>query len=136
MRESTSTRHGWLGIKQIVLLGALGTFGPLSIDTYLPSLPELQRHFTTGPSQAQLTISACLLGLALGQVVAGSTSDARGRRGPLLIGLAGFAVTSILCATAESIYVLIGLRFLQGVTGAAGIVRWKIVSGPVVSFGV
>ncbi len=59
----------------IVLLGALSAFGPLSLDTYLPALPEPQADFNTSTTLAQTTLSACLLGLATGQLVAGSFSD-------------------------------------------------------------
>ncbi len=50
----------------ILLIGALSAFGPLSIDMYLPGLPELRADFAAGASQTQLTLSACLLGLATG----------------------------------------------------------------------
>lgn len=70
----------------------------------------------------QLTLTACLVGLAAGQLIAGPVSDARGRRGPLLVGLGLFAVTSGACALAPNVEVLIGLRLLQGAAGAAGIV--------------
>lgn len=105
-----------------MLLGALSAFGPLSLDMYLPGLPALRRDLETGASQAQLTLSACLLGLALGQLAAGPISDARGRRGPLAVGLAGYALASLLCAVAPSIEALVVLRFAQGFAGAAGIV--------------
>ncbi len=111
----------------VVILGALSAFGPLAIDMYLPGLPALLTDFDTGASQIQLTLSACLLGLAIGQLVAGPLSDAYGRRPPLLIGLAGFAIVSLLCAVAPNIYVLIGLRFAQGFTGAAGIVIGRAI---------
>ena len=70
-----------------IILGALGAIAPLSIDMYLPALPALGRTFGTGASQIQLTLSAFVLGLALGQIVAGPLSDALGRRRPLLVGL-------------------------------------------------
>lgn len=111
----------------VVLLGALTTFGPLSIDTYLPALPALRRDFGAGASQAQLTLSACLIGLALGQLLAGPLSDALGRRRPLLVGLAAYALASLLCAAAPTIGVLMGLRFVQGCAGAAGIVISRAV---------
>ena len=107
---------------RILILGALTAFGPLSIDMYLPALPALTRDFETGPSQVQLTLSACLLGLAAGQLVAGPLSDALGRRRPLLVGLAGYAVASLLCVVAPTAPALVGLRFAQGCAGAAGIV--------------
>ncbi len=107
---------------RILILGALTAFGPLSIDMYLPALPSLTRDFGTSPSQVQLTLSACLLGLAAGQLVAGPLSDVLGRRRPLLVGLAGYAVASLLCAVAPTAPALVGLRFAQGCAGAAGIV--------------
>jgi MFS transporter, DHA1 family, multidrug resistance protein len=106
----------------IVLLGSLSTFGPLSLDTYLPALPELQADFGVSPALAQVTLSSCLLGLATGQLVAGSLSDRFGRRAPLLVGLSLYAMTSLLCAVAPSIWVLIGARYLQGAAGGAGVV--------------
>src|SRR5213594_2315205 len=111
----------------VFILGALTAFGPLSIDMYLPALPSLSRDFGTGASQAQLTLSACLLGLALGQTIAGPLSDKLGRRRPLLVGLAAYALVSLLCVVAPSVYVLVALRFIQGLAGAAGIVIARAV---------
>src|SRR6266567_2850538 len=121
--DSRSPRRAWL----VFILGALSAFGPLSIDMYLPALPSLSRDFGTGASQAQLTLSACLLGLALGQVIAGPLSDELGRRRPLLVGLAAYALASLLCVVAPSVYVLVALRFIQGLAGAAGIVIARAV---------
>src|SRR5947209_9366801 len=106
----------------VFILGSLSAFGPLSIDMYLPALPSLSRDFGTGASQVQLTLSACLLGLALGQAIAGPISDSLGRRRPLLAGLTAYALASLLCVVAPSVYALAGLRLLQGIAGAAGIV--------------
>ena len=105
-----------------VLLGGLTAFGPLSIDMYLPGLPAIARDLGASESMIQLTLTVCLIGLALGQVVAGPVSDAFGRRRPLLVGVAGYAIASLLCALAPSAPALVGLRLLQGLTGAAGIV--------------
>ncbi|MEA2177705.1 MAG: transporter, family, multidrug resistance protein [Solirubrobacteraceae bacterium] len=104
-----------------VLLGALTAFGPLSMDLYLPALPEMARDLPASASAAQLTLTASMIGLALGQLLAGPISDARGRRAPLLAGVAIFALASALCAVAPSIWVLLVLRLLQGMAGAAGI---------------
>lgn len=89
---------------------------------YLPSLPALSRDFGSVAILVQFTLSACLLGLALGQILAGPISDAFGRRRPLLIGLAVYALSSLLCVVAPSVYVLVLLRFIQGLAGATGIV--------------
>jgi DHA1 family bicyclomycin/chloramphenicol resistance-like MFS transporter len=106
----------------------LSMFGPISLDLYLPSLPELATDLGTSTSSAQLTITACLLGLAVGQLVAGPLSDQFGRRRPLLIGLVGYLVTSLACAFAPTIELLIVLRLLQGLAGAAGLVIARAVA--------
>jgi DHA1 family bicyclomycin/chloramphenicol resistance-like MFS transporter len=105
-----------------VLLGGLTAFGPLSIDMYLPALPAIGRDLAASESVIQLTLTACLVGLALGQIVAGPLSDRLGRRRPLLIGVAGYVLASLLCATAPAAPVLVAYRLLQGLAGAAGIV--------------
>jgi len=109
------------------VLGALSAFGPLSIDMYLPALPAMADDLGAAPSLVQLTLTACLLGLATGQLVGGPVSDARGRRGPLLAGIAVYVVASLACAAAPSVGVLIALRFLQGLAGAFGIVIGRAV---------
>lgn len=103
------------------MLGALSAFGPLSIDMYLPALPRLAADFGASTSEAQLTVSACLVGLGLGQLVAGPMSDALGRRRPLLYGVVLYAIASCAAGIAPSLGVLIAMRFLQGLAGSAGI---------------
>jgi DHA1 family bicyclomycin/chloramphenicol resistance-like MFS transporter len=106
----------------------LSTFGPLSLDLYLPALPELAADLAASTSAAQLTLTACLVGLATGQVIAGPLSDRFGRRRPLLIGLAAYTLTSIACAFAWSITVLVVLRLAQGLAGGAGLVIARAVA--------
>lgn len=106
----------------ILVLGTLTAIGPLAIDLYLPSLPKITDDLQTSASLTQLTLTAFLLGLALGQLFVGSISDIYGRRKPLIIALIILVVSSLLCAVAPSIWSLILLRFLQGASGSAGIV--------------
>jgi DHA1 family bicyclomycin/chloramphenicol resistance-like MFS transporter len=115
-RLSTGLEPGLL-----VVLGALSAFGPLSTDMYLPGLPAMARDLGVAPSTAQLTLSACLIGLGVGQLIAGPLSDALGRRRPLLLGLSAYVVASALCAASPGIAPLLAMRFVQGVAGAAGI---------------
>jgi len=115
--------RAWL----IVAIGALSAFGPLCLDMYLPALPELPGQLNSTASAAQLTLSACIIGLAVGQVITGPLSDRLGRRRPLLVGVAIFVVASALCAVTTSMTVLIGLRLVQGAAGAAGIVIGRAV---------
>src|SRR5665648_885664 len=93
----SQSRRLWTAI----ILGLLSAFGPLSINMYLPALPILTKELHTSTSLAQFSLTACLLGLALGQLVAGSQSDVHGRRIPLVIGLVSFTFSSLLCAIAH-----------------------------------
>ena len=103
----------------VLVLGALSALGPLTIDAYLPALPQLSADMGATDSQSQLTITGLLVGLGLGQLLVGPLSDAVGRRKPLLIGLALHAGMSVLCALAPSITLLAVTRTLQGLAGAA-----------------
>ena len=67
--------------------------GPLSIDMYLPGLPEITRSLDASARAVQLTLTACVVGLALGQLVAGPLSDRLGRRRPLFVGLLAYAAS-------------------------------------------
>ena len=101
-------------------LGALSAFGPLSMDLYIPALPQLGHDLATTDALAQVTMSACLIGLALGQLLWGPISDRYGRRRPMLWAVAGFAVASLACAFAPTVGILIAIRLVQGLCGAAG----------------
>ncbi|WP_242868667.1 multidrug effflux MFS transporter [Microbacterium oxydans] len=109
-------------LRAMLVLGMLEAFGPLSMDLYLPQLPQLAASLDTTEALAQATMSACMIGLGLGQLVAGPLSDRLGRRLPLMVGVSAFAVLSLLCALAPTIEVLLVVRFLQGLAGSAGIV--------------
>lgn len=103
----------------MLILGPLIALGPLTIDMYLPALPEVGRNLNATASQTQLTITGVMIGLSVGQLLAGPLSDAFGRRRPLLIGLAVHVATSLLCALAPTVQLLTAARVLQGFVGAA-----------------
>src|SRR5690606_41240028 len=113
--DAVRARRIWLAL----ILGSLSAIGPLSIDMYLPSLPTITSDLGTVTSLTQLSLTACLLGLALGQLFAGPISDVRGRRRPVMIGLLIYSITSISCAISPSVGLLIFLSVIQGVTGVA-----------------
>lgn len=92
------------------------------MDLYLPALPALTAELGAATSVAQLTVTACLIGLALGQLIAGPLSDRFGRRGILLIGVIAYVATSAWCAFTPTVELLIAARFMQGVAGGVGIV--------------
>jgi DHA1 family bicyclomycin/chloramphenicol resistance-like MFS transporter len=104
------------------VLSLLTVFGPISMDLYLPVLPALTTELRAATSTAQLTITACLLGLALGQLVAGPLSDRFGRRRPMMIGVVGYLAVSLLCAVSPTVETLVAARFAQGLAGGVGIV--------------
>src|SRR5699024_1176380 len=106
----------------VFVLGSLTALGPLSMDMYLPALPHVADSLHTTASLTQLSITTCLLGLATGQLVFGPLSDMKGRRKPLLINIIFYIIFSFLCGISSSVWMFIILRFLQGFTGAAGIV--------------
>lgn len=114
----SKSKRLWLAL----LLGTLSAFGPFSLDMYLPSLPLLANDLHTSASYAQLSLTACMAGLAMGQLLAGPLSDVRGRRKPLIIGLSLYTLSSLLCIFVPSIGSFVALRFIQGVAGAVGIV--------------
>ena len=104
------------------LLLLLTVFGPISMDLYLPALPALTVGLDVATSVAQLTVTACLIGLAAGQLIAGPLSDRFGRRSILLVGIVAYIVTSALCAFSPTVELLIVARLVQGLAGGVGIV--------------
>lgn len=120
--EENITRPRTGRARFVLILGGLSAFGPLSIDMYLPALPQMAGDLHAADATVQLTLSAFIIGLALGQLVLGPLSDAVGRRKPLLAGLALYIVGSILCAVSPSAELLIAARGVQAVGAAAGIV--------------
>ena len=112
----------------VLLLGSLIALGPLSIDLYLPALPDLTGDLSASPSAVQLTLTGMLIGLGVGQLVIGPLTDIYGRRRPLLVGITVHVAASLLCAVAPSIVVLDALRVLQGVgAAAASVVAMAVV---------
>lgn len=101
----------------IVLLAALVAFAPLSIDTYLPSLPLIASDLHADAASVQLTISLFLAGLCLGMLVYGPLSDRYGRRPLLLGGMALYLVATVGCMFAGSVEQLVAWRFFQALGG-------------------
>ncbi|MBT2214613.1 multidrug effflux MFS transporter [Virgibacillus dakarensis] len=122
MIDSQETPKRFNKVWMVLILGFLTAFGPLSMDMYLPALPIVTDDLQTTASLGQLSITACLLGLAVGQLLFGPLSDIQGRKRPLVITLVIYAIASLLCAFSSNIWLFIGLRFIQGFSGAAGIV--------------
>lgn len=125
MNEKISTvRKWWL----VFFMGVVSATGPLSMDMYLPGLPEMQRAFHSSASILQLSITFCLIGLAVGQLIVGPISDRIGRRVPLVVGFGLYAVTSLMLIFTTNIYLFIGIRLIQGLAGSTGQVLSRAVA--------
>lgn len=106
----------------IMLLALLTALGPLSIDMYLPALPQMASDFGVSTQMMANTLPAYFLGLAMGQLVYGPISDRIGRKKPLYLGLSLYAIASLLCVFASSEWSLIALRVVQALGGCVGVV--------------
>ncbi|NDZ80867.1 multidrug effflux MFS transporter [Streptomyces sp. SID10853] len=111
----------------VAVLAVLTATGPLAIDMYVPGFPEMQESLHAGSSAIQLTMTAILVGLVVGQLIIGPVSDSIGRRRLLIGGVLGYTAMSLVCAIAPNIGVLTAGRFLQGVAGAAGMVLARAI---------
>ncbi len=103
----------------IVLLGLLAAIGPLSIDTYLPSIPAIANEFGVPSALVEQSVSAYFLGLAAGQIVCGPFSDRFGRRPILFGGLGLYLLATLACVLAPTAEVLIAARIVQGLGASA-----------------
>ncbi|MCM3161494.1 Bcr/CflA family multidrug efflux MFS transporter [Metabacillus litoralis] len=123
MNNLTGSKRLQLGL----LLGSLGLLGPFTIDMYLPSFPTIVEDYHTKASLVQISLTTCLLGLGLGQLVIGPMSDVQGRRKPLLIFIILYLLASLSCAISPNIYIFIASRFIQGFAAAGGLVISRAV---------
>ena len=105
-----------------MLLAMLTALGPLSMDMYLPSLPDIAHVLAAPTARVQLTISSYLIGFAVGQLIYGPLSDRHGRRPVLFAALMLYITGTLICAVTQSIDMLIVARFLQAIGGAGSIV--------------
>jgi DHA1 family bicyclomycin/chloramphenicol resistance-like MFS transporter len=125
--STTDTTPSRPGTALIGVLAMLTGVSPLATDMYVPGLPELTQSLVTQPSTVQLSLTAFLVGVVVGQLVLGPVSDGVGRRRVLLAGAALFSVCSLACALAPTIEVLNAARLCQGMAGAAGMVVSRAV---------
>ncbi|WP_019552625.1 multidrug effflux MFS transporter [Propionispira raffinosivorans] len=111
-----------------VFLGVLAALAPLSIDMYLPSLPLMPEEFGVTTSVIQLTLTMTMAGMAIGQIFAGPISDMKGRRIPLVFGMIIFVLSTVVCVFATTIDIFLVFRFIQGLSGAVGIVIARAIA--------
>jgi DHA1 family bicyclomycin/chloramphenicol resistance-like MFS transporter len=109
------------------LLAALSAIGPLTTDMYLPSLPDIARQLNASTAEAQFTISAYLIGFAIGQIFYGPVSDRHGRKPILIAAIALYCIASLACSLSTSTEMLIVARAFQALGGCGGIVLARAI---------
>lgn len=110
------------------VLSFLAAVGPFATDMYLASFTHISRDLGASASAVQLTLTAFLLGMGLGQLLLGPLSDQFGRRPMLLGGMVMFAMSSVAMVFSPNVQVFIALRALQGLSGAAGVVVSRAIA--------
>lgn len=103
----------------VVILGLLAMLMPLSIDMYLPAMPQIAREFAVSAGSVQMTLNLYILGFAIGQLVYGPLADSYGRKPVIVLGTLIFACAAAACALSQTIDQLIFMRFLHGLSAAA-----------------
>lgn len=98
----------------IILL--LTTVEQFCIDVYLPSMPAMSLYFNVSDALVQFSLSIYLIGFALSPLICGPITDRFGRRRVILSGLVALTITSLLCAVAQYIEILLLARFLMGLS--------------------
>ncbi|MGE0226495.1 MAG: multidrug effflux MFS transporter [Acetobacteraceae bacterium] len=109
------------------LLGFFIAAGPAATDMYLPAFPAVEATFGTASGTAQLTLAAWFAGLGIGQVTQGTLSDRFGRRRPLMLGTAIFALATLGCALAPSLGWLAIFRAISAIGASAGMVIGRAI---------
>ncbi|XXN65605.1 Bcr/CflA family multidrug efflux MFS transporter [Enterobacter ludwigii] len=103
----------------VVILGLLAMLMPLSIDMYLPAMPQIAHEFAVSAGSVQMTLNLYILGFAIGQLVYGPLADSYGRKPVIVLGTLIFACAAAACALSQTIDQLIFMRFLHGLSAAA-----------------
>ena len=111
----------------LIVLALLSAVAPFATDLYLSAFPSMTADLGTTATSVQLTLTAFLTGIALGQLVFGPLSDRFGRMAPLVVGSLLCLAASAATALAPTVEALVAARFAQGITGAAGMVIGRAI---------
>lgn len=125
--QAPSPEPGGISAGLLLVLALLSALAPFATDLYLPAFPDMMSSLAVSATQVQLSLMAFLIGVALGQIIFGPLSDRFGRVRPLLWGMGICIFASAAAALAPSIDVLVTARFVQGLSGAAGMVIGRAV---------
>src|SRR5699024_5326090 len=101
---------------------------PIASGSYISAMPQVMESFAESPGRVQLALTSNLLGMALGQLAVGPIADRTGRRRPLVVSLAVSVLATLACAVASDLPTLAAARFLQGVSGAMGMILASVIA--------
>jgi DHA1 family bicyclomycin/chloramphenicol resistance-like MFS transporter len=116
-----------VGDRLTFTVALLMMIAPFSVDTYLPSLPDIAREFAAAEWQVQQTLSLYLVAFALTTLAYGPLSDAYGRRAVVVGSLALYTLTSIGCVFASNIHWLLAMRIGQGLSASGPVVVGRAI---------
>ena len=106
----------------VALLGALTTIAPFSIDMYLPGFTAIAKDLHSNVAEVALSLSSFFVGISLGQLLFGPLMDRFGRKRPLYIALIVYIGASLACAYANTLDMLVAVRFIQALGACAATV--------------
>jgi EmrB/QacA subfamily drug resistance transporter len=106
--------------KRLVLVAAILGTTVVTVDSTVANvaLPAIAEDLGGGLAGQQWTANAYLVTLSSLLLIGGSLGDIFGERRVFALGVSAFGVTSLLCALAPTIEVLVAARALQGMAGA------------------
>jgi MFS transporter, DHA1 family, multidrug resistance protein len=124
MNKSIAPQRG-----TILLLALIAALSSLATQLLVPALPLMALDLRSGADDAQLVVSVYLVGVGMGQLLAGPFADRIGRKPVLLTGLAVYCLASLCAALAPSLPLLLTARLFQALGGAAGVVISRVLIG-------
>jgi DHA1 family bicyclomycin/chloramphenicol resistance-like MFS transporter len=119
LQDKISSAQEWFFIISVSLLCMI-VF--ISSDVFLPFLPEMTKYFNTSMSLSQMSLTAFIVGLSLGQIPHGLLSDRFGRKSILNLMIPMFLLATLGCIFSKNIEFFIICRFFQAISASACIV--------------
>jgi DHA1 family bicyclomycin/chloramphenicol resistance-like MFS transporter len=113
--------------KLALMLAALATLGPFSIDTFLPAMRAIGDSMHASPIAIQQALTVYMFFYALMMLWHGAISDAVGRRPVILISSVLYCLASFGCAFTTSLPAMLVFRALQGICGGAGLIVGRAI---------
>jgi DHA1 family bicyclomycin/chloramphenicol resistance-like MFS transporter len=127
MHDPAHHPHRHLGLRLSFTVALFAMLAPFSIDTYLPSFPDIAQEFAASPVAMQQTLSLYLLAFAVMMLVYGPLSDAFGRKNVVLVSVVVYVMSSIGCALATDMHWLLLMRIGQGLSASGALVVGRAI---------